>query len=215
MSASKVAVVVGVGPGNGSALARKFSAEGFAVALLARSTDYTEALSKTLDGESLALSCDVTDEAQIIGAFSEIEAQLGPIDVLLYNAGSGTWVGPREATLPQLEQSWRVNAAGLLLCAQQVMDGMVERGHGTILVTGATASLRGKPFTTVFAQAKAAQRSLAQSLARELGPEGVHVALVIVDGMIDLPSTREQMPEKSDEDFLSPDDRFERIFCRE
>ncbi|MCB9744000.1 MAG: SDR family NAD(P)-dependent oxidoreductase [Alphaproteobacteria bacterium] len=200
-----VCVVIGVGPGNGEAFARRFAAEGYAVALLSRSTGFTSALAGELE-DALAYACDVTDLGALRATFSRIQEQLGPVQVLVYNAGSGVFKDPERSTAEDLELSWQINARGLLVAAQQVMPGMIERGEGQIVVVGATASLRGKPFTTVFASAKAAQRSLAQSLARHLGPKGVHVGLLILDGQVDLPRTRAAQPELADEVFLKPDD---------
>lgn len=200
-----VCAVVGVGPGNGSALARRFAAQGHAVALLARSTDTTEALAASLP-RARAYACDVTDAEAITSTFAAIHEELGPVQTLLYNAGPGTWGTPEATTALQMEQAWRINAVGLLLASQQVIPAMKEAGRGMILVTGATASRRGGARFTAFASAKAAQRSLAQSMARDLGPQGIHVALLIVDGVVDLPSTRQMMGDKPDEFFMQPDD---------
>lgn len=204
-SALPVCAVVGVGPGNGTALARRFAAEGHAVALLARTTATTEPLAAALP-HARAFACDVTDPASITAAFASIAAELGPVETLLYNAGPGTWGTVEETTAEQLEQAWRVNALGLLLAAQQVIPAMKEAGRGMILVTGATASRRGAARFTAFAAAKAAQRSLAQSMARHLGPQGIHVALLVVDGVVDLPYTRQMMPDQPDAFFMKPDD---------
>jgi NAD(P)-dependent dehydrogenase (short-subunit alcohol dehydrogenase family) len=110
---------------------------------------------------------------------------------VVYNAGSGSWGTLDEATLEQFERAWRVNALGLFATAKRLAPGMAERGRGNFVVVGATASLRGKPVTTTFAPAKAAQRSLAQALARQLGPRGIHVSLLIIDGRIGEAGTRE------------------------
>lgn len=177
-----VCVVIGVGPKNGQAFATRFADEGYAVALLSRSTDYASALAGELGAKAYA--CDVTDSAAIERAFEQIRRELGDVDVLLYNAGSGQFGTFDDVRDDAFEQGWQINVRGLLQCTRQVVGPMRDKGEGAIIVTGATASLRGKPMTAAFAQAKAAQRSLAQSLARQLGPEGIHVALVIVDGMV-------------------------------
>jgi NAD(P)-dependent dehydrogenase (short-subunit alcohol dehydrogenase family) len=179
------------------------AARGYGVALLARSADFSEELAKTLEGAK-AYRCDVGDAASVTRAFDAIAAEQGPVDALLYNAGSGKFAGVDETSLHDLESAWRVNTWGLMACTKACLPHM-RRAGGSIVVTGATASLRGGPRTTAFAQAKAAQRSLAQSLAKQLGPQGIHVALVIVDGMVDLPSTRAAMPGTPDEVFLAPD----------
>jgi len=198
-----VCVVVGVGPGNGRAFAARFADAGYAVALLARSNEYSTALAAEFDSMR-AYACDVTDAAAITQTFAQIKAELGPVDVLLYNAGSGTWGTFDELADEAFETAWKINVLGFLRCARAVAGSMRERGRGAIVVSGATASLRGKPFTAAFAQAKAAQRSLAQSLARQLGPEGVHVALVIIDGPIANPSRAASG--KDPDEFLEADD---------
>ena len=177
-----VCVVIGIGPKNGRAFATRFANEGYAVALLSRSTDYSKKLAEELGGKAYA--CDVTDPEAIKRAFEQIRGDLGEVDVLLYNAGSGQFGTFDEVPDEAFEKGWQINVRGLLQSTRQVVGPMRDKGRGAIIVTGATASLRGKPFTTAFAQAKAAQRSLAQSFARQLGPEGIHVALLIVDGMI-------------------------------
>jgi len=199
-----VCVVIGVGPKNGRAFATRFAEEGYAVALLSRSTDYASGLADELGGRAYA--CDVTDPAAIERTFAQIRADLGDVDVLLYNAGSGQFGTFDDVPDEAFEKGWQINVRGLLQSTRQVVGPMRDRGKGAIIVTGATASLRGKPFTAAFAQAKAAQRSLAQSFARQLGPEGIHVALVIVDGGI---GTDEQA---DDEGMLRPTDIAETVY---
>ena len=177
-----VCAVVGIGPKNGRAFATRFAKEGYAVALLSRSTDYSSELAQELGGKAYA--CDVTDPKAIETAFASVRHDLGDVDVLLYNAGSGQFGTFDDVPDIAFERGWQINVRGLLQSTRAVVGPMRARGAGAIIVTGATASLRGKPFTAAFASAKAAQRSLAQSFARQLGPEGVHVALVIVDGGI-------------------------------
>jgi NAD(P)-dependent dehydrogenase (short-subunit alcohol dehydrogenase family) len=200
-----VCAVVGVGPGNGAALARRFAAEGYVVALLARGTSLGAGLAQELDG-ARAYACDVTDPASVAKTFGNIRAELGEVAILVYNAGSGSWGSVEQITAEAFEDAWRVNALGALLVAQQVIPAMKRAGRGAIIFIGATASLRGMPMTAAFAPAKAAQRILAESMARSLGPAGIHVALVILDGVVDNPKTRERMPDKSDDFFIKPDD---------
>ena len=200
-----VCVVVGVGPGNGAALARRFHSEGYAVALLARSTDLTAALAQELDG-ARAYACDVSDEATASRTFAAIAADMGPVEVLIYNAGVGVWGTIEDVTAKDFEHAWRVNALGGFLAAKQVVGPMKKAGRGTIVFIGATASRRGNVKTAAFAPAKAAQRSLAESMARHLWPAGVHVALVILDGVVDLPRTRKMLADKPDSTFIKPDD---------
>ena len=198
-----VAVVAGAGPGNGAALARRFADGGYAVALLARDAAKIADLAREIDG-AVAYACDVSDPASVTAVFDAITAEFGIVDVLLFNAGSGVFKSVEEITPAEFEAAWRVNAYGSLLCSQAVIPTMKARGSGAILFTGATASLRGGKTTAAFAPAKAAQRSLAESMARTLWPVGIHVALMIVDGVVDLPGTRRAMPTKEDDFFVDP-----------
>jgi NAD(P)-dependent dehydrogenase (short-subunit alcohol dehydrogenase family) len=206
-----VCVVVGVGPGNGAALARRFHAGGYAVALLARSADLIGELARELDG-SRPYACDVGDEAAVARTFSAIAADLGPVQALLYNAGTGAWGTIEEVGAKDFEQAWRVNALGAFLISKQVVGPMKQAGRGDIIFIGATASRRGNVKTAAFAPAKAAQRSLAESMARHLWPSGVHVALAVLDGVVDLPRTRKMMPDKPDAFFIKPDDVAESVW---
>jgi NAD(P)-dependent dehydrogenase (short-subunit alcohol dehydrogenase family) len=206
-----VCVVVGVGPGNGAALARRFHAEGYAVALLARSTELSTALEKELAG-ARAFACDVADQASVERTFSAIAAELGSVEVLVYNAGSGVWGTIEDVSAQDFEQSWRVNTLGAFLASKCVAGPMKRAGRGSIVFIGATASRRGNVKTAAFAPAKAAQRSLAESMARYLWPAGVHVAIVILDGVVDLARTRKMMPDKPDSFFVKPDEVAETVF---
>lgn len=199
----KVAVVAGVGPGNGAALARRFAQAGHAVAMLARTRTSLDPLEKEIEG-ARGFECDVASAESVTRAFSSIRAELGPVDALLYNAGSGVFADVESITAEQFEQSWRTNAYGAFLCARQVIPDMKSRRSGAIVFIGATASRRGGPRTAAFAPAKAAQRSLAESMARTLWPAGIHVSLIIVDGVVDLPRTRRMMPDKPDSFFVKP-----------
>ncbi|MGH7964467.1 MAG: SDR family NAD(P)-dependent oxidoreductase [Candidatus Binatia bacterium] len=210
MAASKqapVAVVVGVGPGLGAALARRF-AQGYAVAINARSAEYLHSLAeeiKVAGGQVLEVPADIGDRKQVEEAFALIRERLGPPDVLLYNAGSGTWGTVTEITPEQYESTWRVNAYGAFLSAKAVAPEMIARGRGVMLFTGATAGMKAGPKSVAFGPAKFALRGLAQSLARDLGPKGIHVAWINVDGVIDIPSTRGRFPQLQDEDLLKPE----------
>jgi NAD(P)-dependent dehydrogenase (short-subunit alcohol dehydrogenase family) len=186
-------------------LARAFAKEGVALALLARGTDFTSALAEEL-GDARAYACDVTDPASVAQAFARIRDELGDPATVLYNAGSGVWGDVESIDLDGFESSWRINAYGALAVSQQVIPAMKAAGSGTIIFIGATASRRGGPKTAAFAPAKAAQLSLAESMARSLWPAGIHVALIVVDAVVDLPGTRRSMPDKPDTFFLKPDD---------
>ena len=206
-----VCAIIGVGPGNGAAFARKFAAEGYKVALCARSGDYLKALSATLT-ECRGYVYDVRDVRAADQVFARIRAELGPITVLIYNAGAGEFSNIEQASVASFQAAWEINARGLFVTAKHVIPQLREQGGGTIIVIGATASLTGRAGFVPFASAKSAQRSLAQSLARHLGPKNIHVGYVVIDGIIDLPRTREQMPDKPDAFFMRPDDIAETVF---
>lgn len=195
-----VAVIIGIGPKNGAAFARRFAADGYATALLSRKTEYSSKLAEEI-GDSKAYACDVSSDESIEAAFAAIRTDLGPVDVVVYNAGSGVFGTIEEIDAAAFEMSWRINTMGLFQVSKHVVPEMVERKKGSIVVVGATASLRGKPFTTAFAPAKAAQRSLAQAMARHLAPKGVHVSLIIIDGMV----TEPQQVDAEAPDKLNPE----------
>ncbi len=206
-----VCAIVGVGPGIGLALVRRFAAAGYRVAMVARSAERLAAYEKAIVA-ARGFVADAADPENLRDVLAAIADELGPISVLCYNAGGGSWALPEDTTPADMETTWRVNALGLLVAAQTVVPHMLEIGHGAIMVTGATASLRGRPRTTAFAAAKAAQRSLAESLARHWGPRGIHVALFVIDGVVDLPRTRKMLPDKPDSFFLKPAEIAETIF---
>jgi NAD(P)-dependent dehydrogenase (short-subunit alcohol dehydrogenase family) len=200
-----VCVIAGVGEGNGAALARAFSNEGMSVALLARGTDFSEQLAKELPG-SRAYACDVSDAGSVAKTFDSIRSDLGDPETVVYNAGSGVWGDVESIDLEGFEFSWRVNAYGALAVSREVIPAMKAASRGNIIFIGATASKRGGPKTAAFAPAKAAQRSLAESMARTLWPQGIHVSLIMIDAVVDLPRTRKNMPDKPGDFFLKPDD---------
>ncbi len=202
-----VAVVLGVGPGLGAALARRF-AQGYAVAINARSAEYLHTLVKEIQGvggQALAFPADVSDRTQVEAAFAMIRERLGQPEVLLYNAGSGTWGTIMDITPEQYETAWRVNAYGAFLSAKAVAPDMIARGRGTMLFTGATAGVKAGPKSVAFGPAKFALRGLVQSLARDLGPKGIHVAWINVDGVIDIPGRRARLSHLAEEDLLKPE----------
>jgi NAD(P)-dependent dehydrogenase (short-subunit alcohol dehydrogenase family) len=198
-------VVVGVGPGNGAAFARRFGADGYAVALLARTSETSRALVGTIPG-SHAFECDVGDAASVQKAFDAIRSTMGDPEVVIYNAGSGAFGTFDDVSAADFEASWRVNALGAFLVAKQVVPAMKQAKRGSIVFVGATASRRGGAKTVAFAPAKAAQRSFAEGLAKQLWPLGIHVSVIIIDGVVDLERTRKSMPGKPDEFFVKPDD---------
>lgn len=203
MAKRKVCAVVGVGVGNGAALVRQFAQDGYSVAMLARSQGVTGELEKELPGTK-AFTCDVSRAEDIARAFASIRSELGEVDVVVFNVGSGVFGTFDDVKADDLEASLRLNALGLFRVGKEVVPAMRAAGSGAIIVIGATASRRGVPRTTAFAPAKAAQRSLCEALAKQLGPEGIHVALIIIDGVVDLPRTREWMKDKPDAFFVQP-----------
>lgn len=200
-----VAAVVGVGPGLGAALARRF-AQQYAVAIIARKAEYLQSLAAELratGAQILEVPADIGDRAQVEAAFTLIREQLGSPEVLLYNAGSGTFGTITDITPEQYEDSWRVNAYGAFLSAKAVVPDLIARGRGVIVFTGATAGVKAGPKSVAFGPAKFALRGLTQSLARDLGPKGIHVAWINVDGIIDIPGRH--YPQLKDEDLLKPE----------
>jgi NADP-dependent 3-hydroxy acid dehydrogenase YdfG len=204
--AKKVAAVVGVGAGLGNALARRFAKE-YVVALVARGADKLTEFAKEIEGEggqALVVPADVSKAAEIESVFARIRGELGDVDVLLYNAAMRPFGRLLETKPSTFENTWRVTTFGAFLCAQQVVPAMLAKGAGAIIITGATAGV--KPFGTsaAFGPAKFAVRGLAQVMARDLQPQGIHVAYVNVDGAIDMPFIRQRFPQIKDEDTLKP-----------
>ncbi len=205
---SKTAVISGVGSGLGAALVRKFAGEGYQVGLLARSPDYIQELAEELLQEgvkALAVPTDITDPQQVIRSFARVREELGPVDVLINHAGNASWKDFHELTLDEFELSWRVCAYGSFLCAKEVVGDMLSAGGGAILFTGATSSIRGRAGALAFSSAKFAVRGLAWALARELWPEGIHVAHVIIDGVLDTPLLHERGDVEESEPLMNID----------
>jgi NADP-dependent 3-hydroxy acid dehydrogenase YdfG len=200
---NKVCVILGVGPGNGEAFVRRFSSEGFKVAMLARSEDYLKQLEKSVTGAH-AFVCDLMAPDQITAVLAAIESKLGPVSVMMYNAGGGVFKNVEEASLDEFEANWRLNVQGLVAATKAALPQLRQHDTASIIITSASAATRGRANTAPFASAKAAQRSLAQSLARQLGPEKIHVANVVIDGVVDLPRTREWLADKPDDFFVKP-----------
>jgi len=200
---NKVCVVMGVGPGNGEAFVRRFSDEGFQVAMLARSEGYLKQLEQSVSGAK-AFPCDLMEPAQITSVLADVENSLGPVSVMLYNAGGGIFKSVEDASLEDFEANWKINVQGLVAATKAALPQLRQHDTASIIVTSASAATRGRANTAPFASAKAAQRSLAQSLARQLGAEKIHVANVVIDGVVDLPRTREWLADKPDEFFVKP-----------
>jgi NAD(P)-dependent dehydrogenase (short-subunit alcohol dehydrogenase family) len=200
---SEVCLITGVGPGSGAALARRFAAEGYRVAMLARDADRLAQLAREIPG-SVAFPADVADLDALRAVLARVRSELGAPAVLLHNAVAGGF-GTFESVTPEaFEQRFRVNVTSLLVLAQELTPAMIAAGHGAIVVTGNTSAWRGKAAFAGFAPTKAAQRILAESLARTLGPKGVHVAYVVIDAVIDVPWARQAFPDRADEFFIQP-----------
>ena len=203
MTEKPIAVVTGVGPGTGSAIVRRFARGGFRVIALARSPDRIQALERELPTVH-AMVCDVSDETQVVDTIALVRKSHGSPNVLVHNAVGGGWGSFLEIDPRMLERNFQVNVMGLLYLARQVAPDMMKAGKGSILITGNTSAIRGRANFAGFAPTKAAQRILSESIARDLGPRGVHVAYVLIDAVIDVPRMRERMPEAADEFFIKP-----------
>jgi len=204
VSLEKVCVVVGVGLG--AALTKRFAA-GYKVALIARGVEVIGKVGsaiKDAGGVALPIQSDATVESQIASAHEQINHELGPVEILIFNGGRRP-IGRLLETTPEVfEQTWRLHALRAFMWAREVVPRMLSRGSGAILITGATAGIRPWPNSAAFAPAKFAVRGLAQVMARDLHPLGIHVGYVNVDGGIDMPLLRNARPNLQDEDLLRP-----------
>jgi NAD(P)-dependent dehydrogenase (short-subunit alcohol dehydrogenase family) len=188
--AGGVCLVVGVGDGLGSAIARAFAAEGMIVCMTrrARNLDQLEKVAEAIRGEggdARAYGVDARDEAEMVALFEGIERDVGALEVVVFNIGANVRFGIRETSARVFLKVWEMACFGGFLAGREAAKAMAPRGRGTILFTGATASIRGRDGFAAFASAKAGLRALAQSMARELGPQGIHVAHIVIDGGID------------------------------
>ncbi len=213
MSEARVALVVGAGDGLGGALARRFARGGYLAAVVRRHADRLEPLCQQIraaGGRAEAFGVDARDEDQVVGLFDDLEKRLGPVEVAVHNIGANVAIPIRETSTRKYLKIWQMACFSGFLVGREAARRMVPRGRGSILFTGATASLRGRAGLAGFAGAKAALRALAQSMARELGPEGIHVAHVVIDGPIDMPWIRENFPklveDRPADGLLAPDD---------
>ncbi len=201
---TRTAVIAGVGPGLGRSIAERFIEEGCQVGLFARSEEYLEGLSAELGENALAVPTDITDPAAVEAGFEAVRSAFGPVDVLVNHASGASWEGVREISPASFESAWRVSAYGGLLCSQAAIPDMLEGDGGTVIFTGATSAVRGRDGAVGFSAAKFAVRGMAESMARELGPEGIHVAHTVIDGGI-LPPEGVAETGRSEAEFLDPD----------
>ena len=212
-----VCLVVGAGDGLGGAIARAFAADGLAVCVTRRPRhlDQLEALAQSIrdeGGEARAFGVDARDEAQVTALFETIEREVGPLEVVVFNIGANVRFPIGETTERVYLKVWEMAAMAGFLAGREAARRMAPRGRGTILFSGATASTRGGSGFAAFAGAKAALRQLAQSMARELGPQGVHVAHVVIDGAVDGVFNRDRLGEEvlqaalAEDSVLKPDE---------
>jgi NAD(P)-dependent dehydrogenase (short-subunit alcohol dehydrogenase family) len=201
---NKTAVVAGVGPGLGAALVRKLAREGCRVAMFARSRAYLEEIvDENRESQLLAVPTDISDIDQVKRGFARVRKEFGPVDILINHASASAWSGMSKMTSEKFERAWRVTTFGAFLCCQEATRDMIARKSGTILFTGATSSIRGRKGALDFSSAKFALRGLADSLARELWPQNIHVAHIIIDGVINRSDERKK---RSATPMLEPDD---------
>jgi len=201
----RVAIVAGVGPGLGAALVRKLVEEGCRVGMFARSPEFIGKLAAEFESQALAVPTDISDVKAVTAGFRKVRQRLGPVEILIAHASGSVGEGLLTTTPDQFEQSWRIAVLGAFLCAREAARDMLKRQSGTIIFTGATSSVRGRGGAVAFSSAKFAVRGLAQSLAVELWPKGVHVAHVVIDGVIDAPRVRRSYKPSAKEPLLKPE----------
>ena len=197
----KICVISGVGPGTGASLARRFAAGGYRVAMLARNTARLGELANEVTGAK-AYPCDVSDPAQVTAASAAIARDLGAPSVVIHNAVGGAFGTFLDIDPKVLNQNFQTNTMGLLYLAQAFVPAMIARGQGVLIATGNTSAQRGRAAFAGFAPTKAAQRILAEAIARDAGPKGVHVAYVVIDAVIDVPWARERFKDKPEDFFI-------------
>ncbi len=212
MSERKAVLVIGAGDSTGGAIARRFAREGFVACVTRRTADKLEPLVAQIrdeGGEAHGFASDARKEVDMETLVAHIEREIAPIEVAVYNVGANVRFGLVETTERVYRKVWEMGALGGFLMGREVARPMLQRGRGTIVFTGATASMRGSAGFSAFAGAKHALRALAQSMARELGPQGIHVAHVVIDGAIDTAFIAENFPEryakKAEAGILDPD----------
>jgi NAD(P)-dependent dehydrogenase (short-subunit alcohol dehydrogenase family) len=199
MAHAKVALVIGAGEATGGAIARRFAHEDYTVCVTRRNADKLAPLVEQIEkagGRAKAFGSDARREEQVVDLVQTIERDIGPVEACVFNVGGNVRFPIRDLTARVYTKVWEMAALAGFLVGREAAKVMVPRGRGTIIFTGATASLRGGKGFAAFAGAKHALRALAQCMARELGPEGVHVAHVVIDGAIDTPFIRETFPER-------------------
>lgn len=206
MAVRETAIVFGVGPGLGWALAKRFMAENMQVGAVARDEARLNSLIQSEDGHGVRpYAADVSNRDDVLRVFDRVDRDFGEPDVVVFNAGAYKKDSVLDIDPADFERCWRVGCLGGLLVGQAAARRMVKRGHGTIIFTGATAALRGGAGFANLAVPKFGLRALAQSMARELGPRGVHVAHVIIDGQIESERYQHLIKERGEDSLLAPD----------
>jgi len=210
--ADKAIVVVGAGDALGGAIARRFAREGYAAVIVRRHAEQLEPLASAIreaGGEAHPFGVDARKEEDMVALFDRVEADIAPVDVAVFNIGANVRFPIAETTARVYFKVWEMAAFAGFLTGREAAKRMTPRGHGSILFTGATASVRGREGFAAFSGAKHALRALAQSMSRELGPKGVHVAHTIIDGAIDTQWIAENFPQrhalKNDDGILNPE----------
>ena len=199
MSDKKAILVVGAGDATGGAIAKRFAREGYIACVTRRSADKLEPLVANImatGGQAHGFASDARKEEEMVSLVERIERDIAPIEVAVFNIGANVRFGITETTARVYLKVWEMACFGGFLMGREAAKVMLPRGRGTIIFTGATASLRGREGFAAFAGAKHALRALAQSMARELGPKGIHVAHPIIDGAIDTEFIRTNFPER-------------------
>lgn len=207
----KVCLITGVGPGTGASLARRFARGGYQIAMLARDKERLRELESEIQ-ESKGFVCDVSDEIAVTNVVNSVVSEIGQPEILIHNAVGAVFGNFMEIDPADLNANFQTNVMGLCYLSRLLAPAMIAAGKGAIIASGNTSALRGKANFAGFAPTKAAQRIFAESLARELGPKGIHVAYVLIDAVIDLKWTREWLPDKPDEYFIQPDDIAETTY---
>tara|TARA_A100001015_G_scaffold316838_1_gene432163 strand:+ start:1050 stop:1769 length:720 start_codon:yes stop_codon:yes gene_type:complete len=211
---NKVCMITGVGDGTGAYTARKFAKSGYKVAMIARDSQRLDNLEKELPN-SKGYNCDVSDLEKLQEVCHKIKIELGPPEILIHNAVRGNFEKLLEGKAEWLEENFRINTTSLMYLAHSLIPDMIKNKKGVIIVTGNTAAKRGVTSTPYFAPTKAAQRILAQSLAKDFGPQGIHVAYIIIDAFINTPWTRKRIPaqiNQPDNIFVQPQDIANEIY---
>ncbi|MEP3245375.1 MAG: SDR family oxidoreductase [Sneathiella sp.] len=224
MKKNKTALVIGAGDATGGAIAKRFAKEGYTTCCVRRHGDKLAPLVEEIEksgGQARAFGCDARKEEEVIQLIEKIETDVGPIEVFVFNIGANVSSSILEETSRKFYKIWEMGCFAGFLTGREVAKRMVERARGTMIFTGATASTRGAANFAAFSGSKHALRAMAQSMGRELGPLGIHVAHVVVDGAIDTDFIRTNFPDryalKSEDGILNPDhiaDNYWHLHCQ-